>query len=325
MRILKRAGQVLAVFLLLAVAAVVVEFYVLNPKSAPAKTLTAKTDPDTIKRGEYLARHVYVCTGCHSPVHDELPGEPLYEDKIGIGRDFGELPGFPGHIRAKNITSDKSAGIGAWSDGEVVRAMREGVDKNGRALFPMMPYPTYAQVMSDDDALAVVAYLRTLPASTNDPGPMEISFPVSMFARAAPKPLASSPPPAPPPGDPKRGDFLLVACNCTDCHTTSNERHEPLPGMTMAGGTKFPVGTKGYVYVANITSDPETGIGTWTDDEVFEAIKHGISKTKQGRALYGMPWPHYGGMTDDDVRSLVGALRKVPPVKNAVKPAELKL
>lgn len=324
MRILKRLGQVLLSLFVLAVGAVVVKFYVLSPKTAPAKAVTATSDRATVERGEYLARYVYVCTGCHSPVHDELPGEPLYEDKLGFGRDFGELPGFPGHPRARNLTNDKSAGIGAWSDGEVVRAMREGVDNDGRALFPMMPYPTYAKVMSDEDALAIVAYLRSLPTSANDPGRMQLDFPLSMFVRAAPKPLAAAPAPVAP-GDPKRGDFLLVACNCTDCHSTYDERHQPLPGMYMAGGNAFPIGTKGNVYVANITSDPETGIGAWTDAEVFEAIKHGISKTKSDRALYGMPWPHYAGMTDEDVRALVGALRKVPPVKNAVKADTLKL
>jgi mono/diheme cytochrome c family protein len=324
MRVLKRIAQVLLALALVGVVAMLVKFYGMSPKVAPAKAMQATTDPEVIARGEYLTRHVYVCTGCHSPIHDDLPGEPLYEDKLAWGRDFGEMPGFPGHIRAANLTNDKSAGIGAWSDGEVVRAMREGVDRDGRALFPMMPYPTYAKVMSDDDALAVVAYLRSLTPSANDPGRMTLDFPVSMFIRAVPKPLESSPPPAPPPGDPKRGEWLLVAGSCADCHTTYDARRAALPGMYMAGGNEMPIRGKGSVYTANITSDPETGIGNWTDDDVFEAIKHGIGKTKPGRALYGMPWPHYGGMTDQDVRALVTALRKVPPIRNAVKPATIK-
>jgi mono/diheme cytochrome c family protein len=284
--------------------------------------MNAPTDAATIARGEYLARHVYVCIGCHSKVHDDIPGDPPIEEELGVGRDFGDIPRFPGHIRAQNITSDKEAGIGAWTDGEIVRAMREGVDKSGRALFPIMPYPTYAKTMSDDDALAVVAYIRTLSPSKNVPGPMEVNFPVSMFARAVPKPVGTAAPPPPADGI-ERGRWLLQACSCTECHTPTDTRHNPLPGMYLAGGTEFSVPTRGTVYVANITSDKETGIGAWTDDEVYAAIKTGVGKTKPTRALYAMPWPYYGGMTDPDLRALVKALREVPPVKSRAPDAKL--
>lgn len=325
MGMLKKVGMGLAAVIGVAVVGVVTKFYVLSPKLRPAANMTAPKDDATVKRGEYLARHVYACMGCHSQVHDDLPGEPLMDDKLGVGRDFGDMPNFfPGHIRARNLTSDKSAGIGAWTDGEVVRAMREGVDKNGRPLFPIMPYPTYAKAMSDDEALAVVAYLRTLPASSNDPGAMDVDFPLRMFIRAVPKPLEQSAG-APPTRGIERGKWLLDACSCTECHTTKDKRFRPLPGMYLAGGSELPVRGKGSVYVANITSDKETGIGAWTDDEVLAAIKTGVGKTKPTRALYGMPWPHYGGMTDDDLHDLVMALRQVPAVSHKIEPAKLTL
>lgn len=326
MKKVKRVLQALGALIALAVASVIVKFYVLSPKSRPAVDMHAKTDAAHVARGEYLTRHVYGCTGCHSKVQSDLPGEPEMEAELGSGRDFGPFPDlFPGRIRAKNLTMDKTAGIGAWSDGEVVRAMREGVARDGTPLFPIMPYPTYAKVMSDEDALDVVAYLRTLPAINYDPGPMEVDFPISMFGRTAPAPLVTTPPPAPPPGSDQRGAWLLEACGCADCHSTVNPRHERLEGMYLAGGNEFPVGTKGKVYIANITSDPDTGIGRWTDAEVIEAIRHGVSKKKPSRPLYGMPWPAYGGMTDADLAALASALRKVPPVKNEVKAAELRL
>jgi mono/diheme cytochrome c family protein len=327
MRIFKRIILGLGVVIVLAIVGMVVKFYALSPKVGPVRDLRAPTDEASVKRGEYLARHVYGCTGCHSKAHTDLPGDPEMEDQLGSGRDFGDFPDiFPGRIRSRNLTSDKSAGIGGWTDGEVVRAMREGVDRNGKALFPIMPYPTYAKAMSDDDALAVLAYLRTLPPNTYDPGRMEIDFPLSMIGRAIPKPLVTPAPPAPLASDAKaRGEWLLVACSCGDCHSTVNKRHEPLPGMYLAGGNEFPIANKGKVYISNITSDAETGIGSWTDGEVFEAIRHGVSKRQSGRALYGMPWPAYGGMTDDDLHALVSALRRVPAVRNAVKADELRL
>jgi hypothetical protein len=325
MRLVKRVALGLVALVIVAMAAAITKFYILSPKMRPAQEMHAKSDPETLKRGEYLARHVFVCTGCHSKVHMDLPGDPEDEASLGVGRDFGDYPDlFPGRIRSRNLTSDKNAGIGGWTDGEVVRAMREGVSRDGTSLFPIMPYPVYAKSMSDDDALAVVAYLRSLPPSSNDPGRMEVNFPLSMFARAVPKPLVTSPQGAPTSGD-ARGEWLLDACSCEACHSTVNRRHEPLPGMYLAGGNEFPIAGKGKVYIANITSDKETGIGSWTDDEVLEAIKHGTSKTKPNRALYGMPWPAYGGMTDDDLKALVGALRRVAPVRNAVKASELKL
>ncbi len=322
MGVLKNTGLGVVALLGIGAAATVTKFYALSPKSRPAPSVTAPKDDATVKRGEYLARHVYACMGCHSEVHDELPGEPPYEDKLGIGRDFGVIDMFPGHIRARNLTSDAKAGLGNWSDGEIMRAMREGVAKNGRPLFPIMPYQTYARTMDDDDALAIIAFLRTLPASANDPGSMEVKFPVSMFARAAPKPLEKSAP-LPPADGIERGKWLLDACSCTDCHSTKNDHFEPLPGMYLAGGNGFPIKGKGTVYVANITSDKQTGIGAWTDDEVFAAIKTGISKTKPNRALYGMPWPYYGGMEDKDLHLLVMALRQVPAVSHKVDESKL--
>ena len=56
----------------------------------------------------------------------------------------------------------RSTGIGNWTDGEVIRAIREGVSRDGQALFPLMPYAGFRH-MSDEDVYALVAYLRTLP------------------------------------------------------------------------------------------------------------------------------------------------------------------
>ena len=323
MKWVKRIALGLGTVVLLAALGLVTKFYLLSPRSRAAENTTAPKSPEAVLRGRYLANHVAVCTGCHSPVNEGVSGEPLVESMIGAGRDFGDHPElFPGRIRARNLTSDTETGLGAWSDGEIVRAMREGVSKDGRPLFPMMPYLTYAETFSDDDALAVVAYLRTLKPVKNDPGFMTVNFPISMFARAAPRPLekAAGPEPTDPLG---RGQWLLKAASCAECHTTTNGRHEPLPNHYLAGGNPFPIPGKGTTYTANLTSDKATGLGAYADEDILRAIDQGIGKG--GRVLYGMPWPYYAGMTEDDKKALVLALRAVPPIMNVVPAAQLQL
>jgi hypothetical protein len=323
----KTLVRVLAGFgalLVLAVLGVVVKFYVLSPKSRPAPEVAAPSTPEAIERGKYLANHVAGCMGCHSGIHDDQPGEPIIEAERGAGRDFGQWEGAPFRLRSRNITPDKETGLGDWTDGEILRAMREGVGRDGRALFPQMPYETYGASLGDDDALAIIAYLRTLPPVKNDPGPTEIDFPVSMFVRAAPQPLESSPPPAPPPSDKlARGRWLLKVAMCNDCHDTVDERMEKVPGMALAGGFKFPLPAgKGHVVAPNITSDQATGIGAYSYEDLRRVFDEGTGKA--GRPLYVMPWTHYGGMTDEDKDALIAALQEVPPVSHVVAASEVK-
>ncbi|MBK6695242.1 MAG: c-type cytochrome [Myxococcales bacterium] len=323
-KLLGRIGLALAALIALAVLSIVVKFFVLSPKMRPAQDLKAPTSPEAIARGKYLVDHVTGCLGCHSPVQDDKPGDLVVPGKLGAGRDFGVWEGAPFRLRSANLTPDKQFGIGNWTDGEVVRAMREGVSKDGRALFPQMPYLTYAETLSDDDALAIVAYLRTLAPLASDPGRTEIQFPVSMFIRAAPKPLTQSPPPAPPVTDKlARGRWLMRVGSCNDCHDSVNERMEKLPGKALAGGFKFPLAPgKGYVIAPNITSDKATGIGAYSDDDLRRVFDEG--KGKAGRFLYVMPWSYYAGLTKDDKEALITALREVPAVSNVVPPSQVK-
>jgi len=317
MRLVKRVGAALGGLVLLAVLGVVVKFYLLSPRMRPAVAMTAPATPEAIERGRYLANHVAACVACHSPVQEALSGEPPVDGKLGGGRDFGAEPGSPVHIRARNLTPDKATGIGDWTDGEVVRAMREGVGKDGRTLFPMMPYQTYAKTLSDADALAVVAYLRTLKPVASDPGPTTVGFPISMFIRGLPQPV-TSPTAGPPPVTDKlaRGRWLLSTCSCNDCHDSVDSHHEKLPGKALAGGGAFPIPGKGTVYAANITSDKATGIGAYADEDVRRALVEG--RGRSGKELLVMPWYYYKGLTDEDREALIFALRQAPAVANLV-------
>ena len=193
---IKRVLAAIGALITLLITVVIVKFYVLSPKMRPAPVMTAPTNAEAIERGRYLVHHVAACVGCHSKVQETVPGEPPVEGMLGSGRDFGDMPGAPVHIRAANLTPDRDTGLGGWTDGEIARAMREGVGKEGRVLFPQMPYLTYRETLSDGEVLDIIAYLRTLKPVNNDGGKTSVDFPVSMFIRSAPKPLEASPPPA---------------------------------------------------------------------------------------------------------------------------------
>jgi mono/diheme cytochrome c family protein len=296
----------------LAALGIVGKFYIASPASRAAEDLTAPTDEATVAHGKYLANHVYACMACHSELSEELPGEPLIEGRLGSGRVFPPDPYAPGTIRSANLTPHH---LKDWTDGEIVRAIREGVGNEGRGLFPMMPYMLYSKVMPKDEALAIVAYLRTLEPVDNNPGITEIAFPVSMFVRAVPAPVETEPAAAPAPDDPGRGAYLLKAAVCAECHTTMDDKRQPVPGMDYAGGTMIPHGSQ-ILNTPNITPH-ETGIAAYTDEELHNAIFEG--KGRDGRDLFVMPWTFYGGMTPGDRKALIAELRKVAPVEHNVE------
>ena len=323
MRIVKLGLLVILIIVVLAGGAAAGYFYVLHPKSRAVVEMKAPSTPEAIERGRYLAMHVTGCLACHSQVDEKSPGEPLVAGREGSGREWPEMPEFPGRIRAPNLTPDKETGLGNWTDGEIVRAMREGVSRDGRGLFPMMPYMTFATHLSDEDALAIVAFLRTLKPISNKMAPIEVAFPISMFVRLAPKPVETPLAAAPAPTDTlARGRWLLKAMSCSDCHTPS-EKGEPLPGKSFAGGGNFDVpGGGGKVYIPNITSDPATGIGAYSDEDLMRVFSEGVGKA--GQKLYFMPWPYIQGLTDADKKALIAAVREIPPVSNVVPASTLK-
>lgn len=312
---LKKILLGLGVLVVLAVAAVAVWFYVLHPKMRPAQDLRAEATPAALERGRYLAT-ITGCIACHSPIDESRPGDFPVEERLLAGRVFPGDENFP-EIRAGNLTPDPETGLGGWTDGEIVRAIREGIAKDGRVLFPMMPYTSFRE-LPDGDVLAIVAYLRTVPPVRNPVAATDVPFPVSMFVRMAPRPV-ETPPPAWPTDPVARGHLLLKLSSCGDCHTPREKGH-PVEGMELAGGTPF-VGPWGTVYASNITSDRAAGIGALTDDDLRRALRDG--RRKDGRLLWVMPWSATASYTDQDLDAVIAALRTIPANGNLVPPAKL--
>ena len=212
--------------------------------------------------------------------------------------------------------------MGKWTDGEKIRAIREGVDNTGRALFPMMPYPSYRN-MSDEDVQSVVAYMNSLPPIRNPlPSRSWISrsgclsnscrrpWPVSL-RRTARTRLNT-------------GQYLAELGGCGDCHTPI-EKGQPVVAKTLAGGRVFET-RYGTVVSANITPDIETGIGKWSEAyfqkkfyDYRDYAASGPPPLPGPQAFTLMPWLGLSQLPPEDLSAMYTWLRTVKPVHNYVE------
>lgn len=290
------------------------------PASAPPKDVKVAPTAERLARGKHLYEHVLGCDHCHSE-HDWTREQfPILPGRKGVGQVLPPEMGLPGKIVAANITPDPETGLGKWTDGEKIRAIREGVSRDGRALFPMMPYQEYAH-LSDEDAYALVAYLNTLQPVRNPLPRSEVAFPVSVLMKSAPAPVSSVA--APDPGDTyKYGEYLAVVSGCTSCHTPM-EKGQPDHSKFLAGGHEFRAGPF-LVRSANISPSRETGIGAW-DEQRFMAkfqsyrgfdLEKGATVTQQTFTV--MPWANFAQMEDRELRAIYHWLSRQKPLTNVV-------
>lgn len=289
---------------------------VLRANERPAPDIHVDRSPEKVARGEYLTLHVMDCFGCHGTV-DPAAGMVDRTRPAG-GAVFGHNLGFPGTVYLRNLTADPETGLGSWTDGEILRAMREGVSRDGHPLFPIMPYTHYRE-MSDDDAMAIVAYLRTVPPVKNKLPDRQLDFPLNLIVNTIPQPLegsVSGPANTPVP----RGEYLFKMAACAECHTPMNQGRLDMSHY-LAGGHLFrdqtmPPTDPG-IRMPNITQDKETGIGAWTDQQIKDAVR--LGREPNGRQLrMTMPWSQFNGLTEQDADDLVAFLRTIPPIKNKV-------
>ncbi|HVW29421.1 MAG TPA: hypothetical protein VHC69_28845 [Polyangiaceae bacterium] len=288
------------------------------PRVSAASDLRIHRTPELVQRGEYLAEHVAVCVDCHSQRDWHRYSAPAVPGTIGGGGErFTRDMGFPGDIFSKNITP---AGIGTWSDGEVARAITSGVTRDGRALFPVMPYPNYSHLCGADLS-AIVAFVRTLPLVNNPDRESKLDFPMNIVVRTIPR--DAEPWPCPSPGTPEYGKYLTTIAGCGECHT-QQVRGKHKAGMEFAGGWTFPLPGGGHVTSANITPDPETGIGKWTKDEFVARFKafaspNAATPVNAGGVNTVMPWTMYAGMSADDLGAMYDYVHSQPAVRNVVE------
>ena len=188
-------------------------------------------------------------------------------------------------------------------------------------MFPVMPYPSY-RTLAEEDAEAIVAYLRTLPPLTGTYPASRLNFPMNLLVRTIPQPYV--PHPSPDHRDTiAYGEYLTTIAACAECHTPMRNG-DPVPGMAYAGGAEFAVPRGGLVRSANITPDPDTGIGKWSPEFFIARFQNFTPDHSQhvwvaaGDFNTIMPWTMYAGMSDEDLGEIYEYLRTVKPVRNMV-------
>ncbi len=293
-----------------------------RPQMRAAPNIKVAMTPERIDRGRYLFENVAHCDGCHSP-HDwtKLMG-PVIEQTRASGFEFPPELGFPGRIVSSNITPDPETGLGRWTDGEKMRAIREGVSRDGHALFKLMPYQEYAH-MSDDDLESLVAFMNTLKPVRSQHAKTSLDFPVKYLVRFTPRPVEGKIANPDRNDRVKYGQYLVALGECAGCHTPK-ERGENIAGKELAGGEEFRIA--GFlVRSANITPDEETGLGKWSEERFVSTFKSHADRTagsapKATQATFTlMPWMELSKLEDNDLKAIYAFLRTLKPIYNSVE------
>lgn len=317
MKTLKKVLLYLVIAVVLVVVAGISYITLALPDVGKPEDIHVTSNPQTIERGKYLANHVSLCTDCHSQRDWSRFAGPVLDLSIGQGGElFDEKVSFPGSVQVPNITPYN---LKDWTDGELFRAITTGVRKDGSAIFPLMPWPSYAK-MSRDDIYAIIAYLRTLkPINTSYPK-AQYNFPLNILVHTFPQ--KASPGTVPNPADTVAyGAYLVNAAACMDCHTQNNNG-KMIPGMEFAGGRDFRLGAN-VIRSANITQDKTSGIGNWSSEAFLQRFKsYGepmlAAKVSPAEFQTIMPWYDYSGMTDNDLKAMYAYLKTIKPVNNKV-------
>jgi len=276
-----------------------------NPTGVPASLAQASA----VERGAYLAKAAD-CMVCHT-----TQGGKEYAGGLGFKLPFGTL-------YSTNITPDKETGIGNYSDQDFLNAVHRGVRRDGARLYPAMPYTSYTYI-TDADALAIKAYLFSLPPVRAEAPANTLAFPFNQrwtmaFWSELFNPDTRFEPDISKSAEWNRGAYLAEAlAHCGECHTPRNlafalNNRKKFAGALTAGWRAF-----------NISSDKATGVGGWRDDDLISylsighAAGHGTASGPMGEAVDHS----FSQMAPEDIRAVVAFLRSVPPTVSPDLPA----
>jgi mono/diheme cytochrome c family protein len=257
-------------------------------------------DFDLIQRGRYLV-DAGDCGACHT-----LPGSGRL---LAGGRPL-ETPF--GLLLAPNITPDPETGIGAWSDEEFINSLTKGTGRNGVHLYPAMPY-TYMTNMTRDDALAIRAYLETIPAVRNSVQSNQLPFPFDVRASLVAWDALNFVPgkyhsEAAKGAAWNRGAYLVEGLgHCGLCHTPKNP----------AGGDESSQRFEGYAFqgwfAPDITNNKRRGIGMWSIEDVALYLKTGHNRLAAATGpMAEVIMDSTSKLTDEDIKAIATYLKDQP-------------
>src|ERR1700736_5912639 len=201
-----------------------------------------------LERGTYLMRGIVACGNCHTPKgpQGELPGMDL-PGGVAFQEDAFTAV-------SPNITPDAETGIGKWSDAQIIAAIREGKRPDGTIIGPPMPIALYRE-MADEDANAIVAYLRSVKPIANKTAKSQYKIPLPP-SHGPPVPTVA---PVAPADKTANGKYLAgPAGHCLECHSTPGANGAPDVVNRTGGGRMHFNGPWGVSYAPDITP---TGIG----------------------------------------------------------------
>jgi mono/diheme cytochrome c family protein len=270
-----------------------------------------------IEKGRQLAIAAD-CMACHTaPAAFGLPGG----GKPFAGGYAIESP--LGTIYATNITPSKVAGIGEYTEAEFARALRQGVRRDGSHLYPAMPYTSYTQ-LSDEDTGALYAYFMHGVAPVDaDAEKTTLPFPFSQRWSMAIWNLLFLDnqrfvPDATKSAEWNRGAYLAGALgHCSACHTPRNALMAERGSQALAGGAVGPW------YAPNITSDPVSGIGAWSEQELVQYLRTGRVEGK-AQAAGGMAEAVQNSLQhlpEADLHAIAVYLKGTPPIRDTAAKA----
>jgi len=318
---MKKLMAIIAVIIMISTAA-----YFTSCKGKSSETKTSSNEDSMKKvldRGQYLVEHVAGCIDCHSKRDfTKYSGPVMPGSEYGGGLVFDQHFGLPGSITSRNITPDNETGIGTWTDADILKAITQGISKNGDTLFPIMPYVSYNH-MAKSDLLSIIAYIRTVKPIKNKIPQRQLMVPIAMMYPA--KALQPSVDNNMMPSEADKvayGGYLIGVADCVTCHSPLTQHGPDVMGRPFAGGYTFELPTN-KVQSANISPDSATGIGTWTEERFMNKFlpyreEKGYNYDP-GHQNTIMPLSILAGMTDSDLKAIYAYLRTVKPMTNMVE------
>lgn len=284
---------------------------------------------DPVERGKYLVNTVIVCVDCHSPRDasgafipgKELSGLDCLADVVPDDDTKGCLP-------TKNLTNHPT-GLSLLTDDQIKDIFMNGKRPDGKAVIPVMPY-IFFHNMKDEDANAIVAYLRTVPGVDRQAPPPQEPF-VQPLTPEPPVPVSAIPLPEPSYPNQEaalRGRYIAGEIGiCMDCHTSLIDNANPLspPDLTKAfqGERGFAIGLPPpfpeVIFSSNLTPDA-TGTQGYTVETIVRALKEGVDKDDKNICppMPAGPAGAFANLADSDASDLANFILSLKPAVNEI-------